>query len=202
MKAEPETRLEKGKDVAFSISHLESSPNQTTTWDGVRNHQAKKFMMSMKLNDSVLFYHSNCKIPGVAGLAFISKESYPDPSAWDTNHPYFDPKTKQDSPTWYCVSVRFKEKFETLVPLELLKMIGSGGISKEMRGDLEKVLTKEMVDAIGEMALIKSGRLSVQVSFIIRSSDFAVPLERWANLILTDFKLSPLLPLLLYLPSS
>lgn len=165
MKAEPETRLEKGKDVAFSITHLSSSPNQSTIWDGVRNHQAKNHMVSMKQNQRVLFYHSNCKIPGIAGLARIeSEKSFPDPSAFDSDHPYFDPKSKKENPTWLCVQVRFEREFDHLVPLELLKMIGNNGLDGEQRAELEKILSKEMIDGIGQMTLIKTSRLSVQVS--------------------------------------
>ncbi|XP_005580270.1 thymocyte nuclear protein 1 isoform X5 [Macaca fascicularis] len=68
MKSEPESRLEKGVDVKFSIEDLKAQPKQTTCWDGVRNYQARNFLRAMKLGEEAFFYHSNCKEPGIAGL--------------------------------------------------------------------------------------------------------------------------------------
>ncbi|XP_063527709.1 thymocyte nuclear protein 1 isoform X3 [Pongo pygmaeus] len=68
MKSEPESRLEKGVDVKFSIEDLKAQPKQTTCWDGVRNYQARNFLRAMKLGEAAFFYHSNCKEPGIAGL--------------------------------------------------------------------------------------------------------------------------------------
>merc|ERR1711977_378226 len=99
----------KGKDVAFSVDHFEEMG--TSHWDGVRNALAKRYMKEdMKLGDKVLFYHSNTKVPGVAGFAEVVKEGYPDHTAWDSEHPYFDPKSKSDSPTWYMVDVAFRKR--------------------------------------------------------------------------------------------
>ncbi|KAI0241454.1 hypothetical protein L0F63_005670 [Massospora cicadina] len=79
MKAEPESRLVNGVDVKFSIDDLEAQPRQTSAWDGVRNYEARNFMRDrMRLGDKVLFYHSNCKVPGVAGIAEVVREGYPD----------------------------------------------------------------------------------------------------------------------------
>ena len=98
MKAEPDTRYERGHDVAFSIDHLAAC--KITKWDGVRNPEARTIMKEkMQFGDPVLFYHSNTKIPGVAGLARIcSKQSYPDPSAFDRNHAYYDAKSDPEQP--------------------------------------------------------------------------------------------------------
>lgn len=163
MKAEPDSRLENGHDVAFSIDHFASC--KITKWDGVRNPQAKSFMKDrMQFGDSVLFYHSNTKIPGVAGLARIcSEESYPDPSAFDPNHPYYDPKSDKDNPKWWLVDVEFVEKLERLVPLGLLQKLGGKGeaLNKEQRKEVG-YLRDEQLKAISEMALLSRGRLSVQ----------------------------------------
>lgn len=163
MKAEPDTRLEKGIDVAFSVDHFASC--KITKWDGVRNPEARTIMKDkMQYGDPVLFYHSNTKIPGVAGLARIcSKESYPDPSAFDIKHPYYDPKSDPEQPKWWLVDVEFVEKLERLVPLGLLQKLAEKGekLTKEERQDVG-YLSEEQIRAIGEMALLNRGRLSVQ----------------------------------------
>ncbi|KAI9227739.1 MAG: PUA-like domain-containing protein [Piptocephalis tieghemiana] len=79
IKAEPESRIEKGKDVKFSIDDLKDMPNSTSCWDGVRNYEARNIMRDqMKLGDLLLYYHSNCKVPGIVGIAKVVKEGYPD----------------------------------------------------------------------------------------------------------------------------
>jgi predicted RNA-binding protein with PUA-like domain len=161
MKAEPDTRLEKGKDVAFSIDHFEAC--KVTPWDGVRNPEAKTIMKDkMRLNDKVLFYHSNTKIPGVAGLAKVCREGYPDASAFDPAHPYFDPKSDQATPKWYLVNVEFARRLPRLVPLGLLQKLGAGDLDAEQRQQVQ-YLAKHHLDAIKGMALLNRGRLSVQV---------------------------------------
>ncbi|KAI9331669.1 thymocyte nuclear protein 1 [Zopfochytrium polystomum] len=119
MKAEPESRLEKGKDVKFSIDDLAAVGH--SSWDGVRNHEARNNMQSMRVGDLVLFYHSNCKQPGIAGIAKVSKLAYPDHTAWDSSHPYFDKKSNPEKPTWYMVDVEFVRKLDAFLPLKLLQ---------------------------------------------------------------------------------
>ncbi|KAI3659334.1 hypothetical protein MP638_003208 [Amoeboaphelidium occidentale] len=140
MKAEPESRIVKGVDVKFSIDDLESMPDQTSKWDGVRNYEARNFMRKARSGDMVLFYHSNCKNPGCAGLAKIVKEAYADYTAFDPKHPYYDPKSDPDNPRWFMVDVQFVRKFDRIVGLKELKEC------------------KEL----SEMFLIKRPRLSVQ----------------------------------------
>ncbi|KAL5487596.1 hypothetical protein ACEPAI_5704 [Sanghuangporus weigelae] len=158
MKAEPNSRIEKGKDVKFSIDDFESV--KTTPWEGVRNHEAKKLMQSMKVGDQVLFYHSNCKNPGVAGFAEISKEAYPDYTAWDPEHPYYDPKSDKDNPKWFMVDATFKYRAAHHVPLSLFKRIANSPTDDPPTDVV--YIGSEGVRAIKEMALIKRGRLSVQ----------------------------------------
>ncbi|KAJ2910843.1 hypothetical protein GGI21_000454 [Coemansia aciculifera] len=107
MKAEPESRIVKGKDVKFSIDDLRDMSESLSPWDGVRNFEARNIMRDqMKVGDKVLFYHSNCKTPGVAGTATIVREGYPDYTAFDVEHPYYDAKSTDPSmPKWYMVSL-------------------------------------------------------------------------------------------------
>ncbi len=113
MKSEPDV---------FSIEDLKKAPRQTECWDGVRNYQARNFMRDeMKKGDLVLFYHSNATPPGIAGIAEVSRESYPDHTAFDSQSPYFDPKSSLDNPRWVMVDVKFKKQFSRLVSLEVLK---------------------------------------------------------------------------------
>ncbi|KAJ1662698.1 hypothetical protein IW140_006195 [Coemansia sp. RSA 1813] len=148
MKAEPETRIVKGVDVKFSIDDLSRMDNKTSPWDGVRNYEARNILRDkMKLGDKVLFYHSNCKAPGVAGIASIVREGYPDHTAFDPDHPYYDPKSVKESPKWFMVDVKYESKFNEVLTLAQLKMHGE----------------------LKEMALIKRGRLSVQP---VRKSEY------------------------------
>ena len=113
MKSEPDT---------FSLQDLESRPEQREPWDGVRNYQARNFMRDeMRFGDLVLFYHSNTKPPGVVGLAEVVSDPYPDPTAFDKNSKYYDPKSKKENPTWILVDVGFKAHFKTGVTLEMMK---------------------------------------------------------------------------------
>ena len=131
MKCEPE---------AYTIEDLER--DGTTTWEGVRNFQARNSMRDdMKPGDGVLFYASNAEPSGVSGLAEISRAGYPDPYALQEGHKYYDPKSDPDNPTWYMVDIRFVERFPEVIPLATLK---------ETRG-LEKMVVTQ-----------KGSRLSVQ----------------------------------------
>ncbi|HVR96058.1 MAG TPA: EVE domain-containing protein [Thermoanaerobaculia bacterium] len=131
MKCEPE---------AYTIEDLER--DGTTTWEGVRNFQARNSMRDdMKVGDGVLFYASNAEPSGVTGIAEVSRAAYPDPFAFEPGHTYYDPKSDPDNPTWYMVDIRFVETFPEIVPLSTLK---------EARG-LEKMVVTQ-----------KGSRLSVQ----------------------------------------
>ena len=89
-----------------------------THWDGVRNYQARNIMRDdMKLGDKVLYYHSNCKPPHVAGIAEICKEGYPDFTAFDSNSKYFDPKSDIDNPRWIMVDLKPIKKMKNIVNL-------------------------------------------------------------------------------------
>lgn len=112
--------LMKSEPDVFSIDDLKKK--KKSGWDGVRNYQARNYMRDdMKLGDLVLFYHSSCEIPGVAGLAKVSKTSHPDPSQFDSKSEYYDPKATKDEPRWFMVEVEFVKKFDHVVTLADLK---------------------------------------------------------------------------------
>lgn len=114
--------LFKSEPECFSIDDLKNRRNQTEHWDGVRNYQARNMLRDeVKEGDMVLFYHSNCNPPGIAGVATIAKAGYPDFTAFDPHSEHYDPKSKQDKPQWYMVDVKFVEKFPQLISLDDLK---------------------------------------------------------------------------------
>ncbi|KAJ3325863.1 Thymocyte nuclear protein 1 [Boothiomyces sp. JEL0866] len=110
IKAEPESRLENGVDVKFSIDDLEK--NKITAWEGVRNYEARNNMKKMKVDDLT---------PGIAGLARVVKEAYVDHTAFDKAHPYYDPKSDKLDPKWYMVDVQFEKKLKFISLKELQK---------------------------------------------------------------------------------
>jgi len=111
--------LMKSEPSEYSIDDLKR--DKVEHWDGVRNYQARNFMIDMKKGDQILFYHSNTKEIGIAGLAKVAKESYPDFTAWDTKDPHFDPKTDKENPRWFMVDVRFVKKFKKIITLAKLR---------------------------------------------------------------------------------
>ena len=112
--------LMKSEPNAYSIDDLVK--DKKTHWDGVRNYQARNFMRDdMKEGDKVLFYHSNAKPTAVVGVCEIVKEGYPDFTAFDPEDKHFDPKSKEDKPTWMMVDIKLIEKFVRPVTLEEIK---------------------------------------------------------------------------------
>ena len=112
MKSEPDE---------FSIDHLAKARRQTTPWFGVRNYQARNFMRDeMQVGDGVLFYHSSCPEPGIAGIAKVASKAYPDASQFDRKSDYHDPKSKKDDPRWVNVDVQLVSKTR-LMPLEEMR---------------------------------------------------------------------------------
>jgi predicted RNA-binding protein with PUA-like domain len=111
LKAEPDSRIENGKDVKFSIDDLKNAV-EPEPWTGVRNYGARNNMMAMKLGDLGFFYHSNTKVPGVVGILEVVQEATVDESAFDKNDPYYDEKSSREKPKWFNVHVGFKQKFD------------------------------------------------------------------------------------------
>ena len=111
MKSEPET---------FGIDDLKQM--KTEHWDGVRNYQARNMMRDeMKKGDQIFFYHSNCDVPGIVGIAKVVREGYPDHTAFDPEAKYYDPKSVEDNPRWFMVDVAFVKKFKRTISLAELK---------------------------------------------------------------------------------
>jgi predicted RNA-binding protein with PUA-like domain len=111
--------LMKTEPDEFSIDDL--SKKKVEPWTGVRNYQARNFMREMKPGDGVLFYHSSCEIPGVAGIAEVATDAYPDPTQFDRKSDYYDAASKREEPRWSLVDVKFKRKLKRLIPLAELK---------------------------------------------------------------------------------
>lgn len=112
--------LMKCEPAAYTIADLQR--DGTTSWEGVRNYQARNFMRDdMRVGDPVLFYASNAEPSGVTGLARIARAGYPDHLAWKKGHKYFDPASSEDAPLWYMVDIAFVENFGGTVALETLK---------------------------------------------------------------------------------
>ena len=114
--------LMKSEPNEFSIDDLRAAPRRKTYWDGVRNYQARNFMRDqMKRGDLVFFYHSNCAEPGIAGIAKVSREAYPDHTAFDPEDKHYDPKSDPEDPRWYMVDISYQRKFKRVIPLSELR---------------------------------------------------------------------------------
>ncbi|RAP59643.1 EVE domain-containing protein [Oleiagrimonas sp. MCCC 1A03011] len=111
MKSEPET---------FSLDDLERKGSEP--WDGVRNYQARNFMRDdMRVGDKVFFYHSNCDVPGIVGIAKVASKPYPDPTQFDPKNHYFDAKSSRDNPRWILVDIAFVKRLKRTISLAELK---------------------------------------------------------------------------------
>ncbi len=114
MKSEPES---------FSIDDLARAKKQTTSWDGVRNYQARNFMRAMQIGDQVFFYHSNANPPCIVGLAEIVKTAYPDHTALDPRDHHYDPKATPENPIWEMVDIKLVRKFAVPLALDDLRQV-------------------------------------------------------------------------------
>ena len=131
--------LMKSEPTSYSIDDLKR--DKSTLWEGVRNYQARNLMREMKVGDEVLFYHSSVEPPAVAGIAEVTGPAEPDPTQFDPSDSHYDPKATPANPIWYCVRVKFKQKFERPVTLPELR---------------------ELKELQNMMLLRKGSRLSVQ----------------------------------------
>ncbi|GAB4129027.1 MAG: EVE domain-containing protein [Sideroxydans sp.] len=113
--------LMKSEPSDCSIDDLAAMKNQTVAWYGVRNYQARNFMRDqMRVGDGVLFYHSNCKEPGIVGICRVASPAYPDATQFDPHSKYYDPKASPEQPRWMNVDVQLVRK-TALISLEELK---------------------------------------------------------------------------------
>jgi predicted RNA-binding protein with PUA-like domain len=114
--------LMKSEPSEFGIADLRSRPGRTEPWDGVRNYQARNMMRDeMKRGDLAFFYHSNCEVPGIVGIARIVREGYPDSTAFDPRDEHYDPKSDPDNPRWFRVDVEYVRELKRTIPLTELK---------------------------------------------------------------------------------
>lgn len=112
--------LIKSEPDVFGIDDLKRVKREP--WSGVRNYQARNYMWKdMRPGDPALFYHSNAKPPGVAGVAEVAGKPYPDPTQFEPESEYYDPKSTAENPRWWLVDFKFTGKFPELLPLEALK---------------------------------------------------------------------------------
>jgi predicted RNA-binding protein with PUA-like domain len=113
MKSEPQT---------FGIDDLAGAPKRTTSWEGVRNFQARNMLRDeFAVGDLAFFYHSSCPEPGIAGIVEVVASGYPDASAWNRRSRYYDAKSSKNKPLWYTVDVRLKQCCSPLLPLARLR---------------------------------------------------------------------------------
>jgi predicted RNA-binding protein with PUA-like domain len=133
--------LFKAEPHIYGIDHLKAASKKIGRWDGIRNYQARNFLRDqVKLQDEVLIYHSSCKLIGIAGTAKVVKTAYPDPTQFNPESDYFDPKSNADNPRWVSVDIQLTNVFKRIVPLAELKQYSP----------------------LENMALFKQSRLSIQ----------------------------------------
>ena len=146
--------LMKSEPDVFSIEDLKERGSEA--WDGVRNYQARNFMRDeMQVGDGVLFYHSNCKEPGIAGIATVSSKPYDDPTALDPKSNYYDPKSTPEKNRWQLIEVSYQETFPKVVTLadmkEDAKLADMRILQKGNRLSITPV-TKEQFDYIKKLS--------------------------------------------------
>ena len=128
--------LMKSEPDELSIDDLARAPRQRTAWFGVRNYQARNFMRDqMQIGDQVLFYHSSCPEPGIAGLAEVCAGAHPDQTQFDKTSKYYDAKATRDNPRWFNVEVKFVKKTRLLGLAELRRHKQLAGMRLLARGN-------------------------------------------------------------------
>ena len=133
--------LFKSEPDEFGIGDLAAAPGQQVRWDGIRNYQARNFIRDdIARGDRVFFYHSSCRVTGIAGICQVVSAPYPDPTQFDRDSDYFDAKSDPGQPRWYAVDIRLEETFDRVVTNKTLRACP----------DLEN------------MVLFKNPRLSIQ----------------------------------------
>jgi predicted RNA-binding protein with PUA-like domain len=135
--------LMKSEPTAFSVEDLERAKKHTTSWDGVRNYQARNMLRDdMKKGDQVFLYYSSTDVPGIVAIMKVVKEGYPDPTAFDRKHHHYDPDSDPAEPRWFMVDVQLERRLARVITLD----------------ELRKHVTKELKN----MVLLRRGnRLSI-----------------------------------------
>ena len=131
--------LMKSEPDAYSLEDLKNE--KITLWDGIRNYQARNFMREMNIRDQAFFYHSNCSSPGIIGLMEVTRKEIVDPTQFDINSKYYDPKSSQESPRWDCVELKYLGQFTNYLTLtELKKNYSSDDMSLVKKGNRLSIL--------------------------------------------------------------
>lgn len=137
----PNYWLFKTEPTEYSISDLDKEPGKTVRWDGIRNYQARNFLRDqVQTGDGVFIFHSSCRPAGIVGTARIHRGAYADPSQFNGDSPYYDPKSNEDRPRWFAVDLRLVEIFPDTFSTAMIKN------NHRLAG----------------MRLLKQGRLSIQ----------------------------------------
>lgn len=114
--------LFKAEPHIYGIDHLAAAPDKTGRWDGIRNYQARNFLRDqVALNDEVFIYHSSCKNVGIVGTAKVVKTAYPDPTQFNPESDYYDPKSTTENPRWVSVDIKLTKVFPRLISLAEIK---------------------------------------------------------------------------------
>mmetsp|Transcript_80184 Transcript_80184/g.214768 ORF Transcript_80184/g.214768 Transcript_80184/m.214768 type:complete len:262 (+) Transcript_80184:301-1086(+) len=148
--------LLKSEPDEYSIDDLASQPDKIGFWDGIRNFQARNFILRMSAGEQIFFYHSSCKTPAIVGIASVASPARPDPTALDPAHKYFDAGSDAKKPRWFGVDIKFEKKLENSITLELLKTFRDSELS--------------------DLLLLRNPRLSVQ-EVSKRDWDFILSLQ-------------------------
>jgi predicted RNA-binding protein with PUA-like domain len=148
--------LMKSEPADVSIDDLATFPNQTVDWYGVRNYQARNFMRDqMQVGDGVLFYHSNCDQPGIAGIAEVSTLAYPDRLQFIKDHKYYDEKATQETPRWFNVDVKLVRKTRLLSLKEMRENPVLENLKILQRGNRLSITPVDPIDWQTIMALLR-----------------------------------------------
>jgi len=114
--------LFKAEPHIYGIDHLAAAPNKTGRWDSIRNYQARNFLRDqVALNDEVFIYHSSCKNVGIVGTAKVVKTAYTDPTQFNPESDYYDPKSMPENPRWVSVDIKLTKIFPRLITLAEIK---------------------------------------------------------------------------------
>ena len=147
--------LMKSEPADVSIDDLASFPNQTVDWYGVRNYQARNFMRDqMQVGDGVLFYHSNCDLPGIAGIAEVATLAYPDRLQFIKDHKYYDEKATLETPRWFNVDVKLVRKTRLLSLKEMRENTALENLRILQRGNRLSITPVDTRDWQTIMALL------------------------------------------------
>ena len=148
--------LMKSEPADVSIDDLAAMPDQTVDWYGIRNYQARNFMRdTMKIGDGVLFYHSNCQMPGIVGICKVSSLAYPDRLQFIKGHKYFDAKATFETPRWFNVDVKLVRKTRLLSLKEMRENTNLESLRVLQRGNRLSITPIEASEWQTIMALLK-----------------------------------------------